>query len=133
MRYLLLALLALVIGAVLGGMAVNALNKRSAYPKAVMTLLQSNSMALRRAAESGSCAAETVAPHLGRLYAVGGEIEAAFLAAEVEEPRFRQLSQEFRDAVRERIDANPADCEALSQARSAIGEACKACHQVYRG
>jgi hypothetical protein len=133
MRYLILAVLALLVGAVLGGMAMNAISKRSAYPKAVMILLQSNSMALRRAAEAGECGPEAVNPPLSRLLAVGGEIEAAFLAPDTEEPRFRQLSEEFRQVVAAQIDAAPETCDALNQARGAIGEACKACHQVYRG
>ncbi len=132
MRYLALALLALVVGAVLGGMAANALNKRSAHSKAVMVILQSNSMALRRAAEAGQCEAAKVIPHLDRLRAVGGEIDAAFLAEDSDEPQFRRLSQEFRDVVQSQISLGPNDCAALGNARSAVGEACKACHQVYR-
>lgn len=133
MRYLVLAIVALVAGAVLGSLASNALAKRSAYPKAVMLLLQSNSMALRRASESGRCDADNVAAPLLRLHAVGTEIEAAFLAADTEEPRFRKFSEDFRDVVLQQIEAAPTDCAALTEVRSAIGEACKACHLVYRG
>jgi cytochrome c556 len=132
MRHLVLAVVALLVGVVLGGLAMNALNKRNAYPKAVMVLMQANSMALRRAAEAEACDAETVSPVLARLHAVSGEIDLAFLDADTEEPRFRRLSQELRDTVQAQIDTFPGGCEALGDARSAIGEACKACHQVYR-
>lgn len=132
MRHLVLTVVALLVGVILGGLVMNTLHKRNAYPKAVMVLLQANSMALRRATEAQACGAENVAPVLARLHAIGGEIDLAFLDADTDEPRFRKLSQEFRDTVQAQLETPPVDCEALGDARSTIGEACKACHQVYR-
>ena len=130
MRYLVVLIVGFLAGAILSGMFASAMQRRNAFPRALMTVMQHELGDARSAARNGPCttpAQQRAAEHL-RL--VGGDLEGALLAAGMKDRVLSQYVADFGKAV---AAWNPADaCAAQAEALTSIANACEACHRDYR-
>lgn len=132
-RYFFLFLIGLVMGAVLAVMALRAIQARhDPFPDSVMHVMHKQSSLLQQNAKESRCAITDSLPRLQSLRAISNDLELAF-PAEAEDARFVGHASQLRATLNAAIAAPPADCAALGAASQKIGEACKACHQDFRG
>lgn len=130
MRYLVVLVVGLLAGAILAGMFSSAMQRRNAFPRALMNVMQHELGSARAAARAGACttpAQQRAAEHL-RL--IGGDLEGTLLASGTKD---RVLSQYIADFGKAVSAWNPADaCPAQAEALTAVANACEACHRDYR-
>lgn len=126
-------MIGLIAGALLGAMGYRTVRQWYRHQEAVMTLLQTNLAGLKAEEEAGRCVGQPLALRLFRLEAVSSEIVDAFLAPGAEDERFAELARKLEVTVAKLRMNPPTDCEGLKRARAEIGQACKACHDLYRG
>jgi hypothetical protein len=126
-------MIGLISGALLGAMGYRTVRQWYLHPEAVMTLLQTNLAGLKGQQEAGQCVGQPLALRLFRLEAVSSEIVDAFLAPGAEDERFADLARKLEATVARLRMNPPTDCAGLERARAEIGQACKACHDLYRG
>ncbi|HEY2396361.1 MAG TPA: hypothetical protein VGH81_10350 [Rudaea sp.] len=131
MRNLILLALGFALGAMAASTVVNALNRRAAYARGVMDVMQHHVGALRDRVRTNACGAADVQSDKALLTALAEEIEPAVFADSTPEPPFREYTQHLRDAIAE-LPAVGADCPALAPVVTKIGNACDACHRQYR-
>jgi hypothetical protein len=132
-KYIALLLLGLVIGAVCTVMAMRAIQARSdPFPGAVMHVQGWHLGKLRDAVEQNRCATTDSLPHLQALRVMANDIDPAFPDLRDDE-RFTKASSQLRGALDTAMATPPGDCAALGETAGAIGQACKACHQDFRG
>jgi len=129
MRYLIVLLAGLLAGTILSGMFTSALQRRNAYPRALMTVMQHDLGRAREAARVGQCAVPAQPRASARLRLVAGELGDVLAG----EQRDRVLGQ-YIDAFGKTVAAwDPgAPCPAQAEALTAVANACEACHRDYR-
>jgi hypothetical protein len=128
MRYLLCILLGVAIGAI-GALAVaNTLQRRHAWPRAVMTMLGHDLRQLREGAKNGRCS--DIGVPLARLRTTAADIGPAFLEPGTPDRVFSQYASDLAKALG--AVADDADCARRAAAITAVGHACEACHRDYR-
>ena len=129
MRWLVCLLLGVVAGALMASMATSALQRRHAWPRALMTVMQHELAAARHAADEGRCG-ERSAPAAGRLRLLANDLEPALLAPGGQD---RVLARYAGDLRARLAEWNPqAPCPAQAAALRAVSQACDACHRDYR-
>jgi hypothetical protein len=132
-RYLALLLLGLVVGAICTVMAMRALEARQdQFPGSIMHVQQWHFGQLRNAVEQNRCSASDSLPHLEALRVMANDLEPAFPDLR-DDKRFIDSSSQLRGVLDVALATRPADCTALGETTAAIGQACKACHQDFRG
>jgi cytochrome c556 len=130
MRNLILLLLGIALGAAGGVVTVNTLNRRDAYPRGVMNVMQHHLAMLRHEAQLHRCEAETTSPALANLHGLAGDLEQTFYPDDTPDAPFREYAQQLRDALAAASAAT--DCSSLAPNVEKIGVACDACHRQYR-
>lgn len=134
-RYLFLFLLGLVIGVVATVMVLRAIESRKTLqdemPQAVMHVQAWHLAKLNAASEQNRCSSSDTLPHLQALRMMVDDIEPAFPDAR-DNQRFVKRASHLRAALNTALQSPPRDCEALGKVVDNIGEACKACHKVFR-
>ena len=131
MKYVVLLLVGLFVGALGAVAGIGALRQGTPYDDAVMTVMSQQMGALRGMRERNQCNAGEIERRFALLGAIAAEAEAAFLPIG-DDAQFTRLAQDLRDAVQAAQAQQPATCDALGQAMSGIGGTCKACHDVFR-
>lgn len=135
-RYLFLFLLGLVIGVVSVVMLMRTLQARKTwedhYPLAAMHLMQAHLSQLSASTAANRCAATDTLPHLQALRTVANDIEPAFGDLR-DDRRFVSHAGQLRATLDAALAAPPLSCAAVGNIAGKIGEACKACHQDFRG
>lgn len=135
-RYFFVFLVGLVIGAVAVVMLLRTLEARKTwqdrYPDAAMDLFQAHVAQLKASVEANRCGATDTLPHLQALRTVANDIEPAFGDLR-EDARFTKHASNLRATLDETLSAPPLNCAGVDAATRKIGEACKACHQDFRG
>jgi hypothetical protein len=128
-RWLVCLLLGLVAGALMASMATSMLQRRHAWPRALMTVMQHELAAARHAADEGGCG-ERSAPAAERLRLLAGDLEPALLAPGTHDRILARYAGDLRARLAE---WNPqAPCPAQATALVAVSHACDACHRDYR-
>jgi cytochrome c556 len=127
---LVLLLLGIVLGASGATIVVNTLNRRDAYARGVMNVMQHNYALLRQNQRQNHCDAQTNSASLGNLREFADGLEQTFYAEDAPDPPFLDYSQRLHDAIATASGAD--DCKALMAATNGIGAACDACHRQYR-
>ncbi len=135
-RYLFVFLVGLLIGAVAVVMVLRAVEARKTwqdrYPIAAMDLFQAHMAQLKASTEANRCSATDTLPHLQTLRTVANDLEPAFRDLG-EDARFTKHASHLRAVLDSTLAAPPLNCAGVSAAAGKIGEACKACHQDFRG
>lgn len=135
-RYLFLFLFGLVIGVVSVVMILRAIEARKTwqdhYPNAAMQLMQAHMAQLGGLASANRCTATDTLPHLQALRTISNDIEPAFGDLR-DDSRFATRASDLRATLDGALAAPPLDCAGVGNTAKQIGEACKACHQDYRG
>jgi hypothetical protein len=130
MRYLLCLIVGLLAGAIIAGSAGQALSRRHAWPRAVMTVMQHELGTARSAAHAGPCSEPAMTKSAAHLRLLTTDLEAALLAPGDKDRVLSQYASEMRAAVA-KWDTG-VSCDRQSQALTEISNACDACHRDYR-
>ena len=130
MRYLLCLLIGLLAGALLASTAANALQRRNAVPRALMTLMQHDLADARATTRAPACATEQLPAMHARMGFLAGDLERSVLEPATHDRVFTQYVDDLRAAIKH-WDAK-ATCAAQAQALVEVGNACEACHRDYR-
>ncbi|MBX9403575.1 hypothetical protein K4L06_19885 [Lysobacter sp. BMK333-48F3] len=132
-KYLFLFLIGLVGGVVATVMAVRALDQRKDhFPDSVMHVQQWHLGQLKSRVEQNRCAATDTLPHVKALRTMADDLEPAFPDLK-DDQRFGQHASKLRAALDGALASPPLNCAGVSAVSEQIGEACKACHQDFRG
>ena len=132
-RYFFLFLVGLVAGVIGTVMAMRAWDARQDhFHKGVMHVQQWHFGQLKANVEQNRCAATDTLPHLQALRTMANDIEPAFPDLRDDE-RFTKASSQLRAALDDTLASPPLNCAGVGTAMGKIGEACKACHQDFRG
>ncbi len=131
MRYALLLLLGIAIGALAMSQIGRILAARDAYPRGVMAVMQQHYGALRQALGGKACNAGANAENLAWVARMSTQINPA-LNPQAADLRFDTYVRKLDARVAAAQAVAPADCPALRVAARSIGAACQACHEVYR-
>lgn len=135
-RYLFLFLLGLVIGVLGVVMLLRALESRKDwsdhYPEASMHLMQAHMARMGGAVQANRCAATDLLPHLQALRVVANDLEPAFQDLR-DDSRFTEHASRLRATLDDALGSPPLNCASAASTAANIGDACKACHQDFRG
>ena len=132
MRSLVLLLVGLLVGALCTIIAVNALNRGTAYPNAVMALMGQQMKAIDKSIKQSRCASTDLTPRLQTLRFVANDIEPAFADMQ-DEVQFGRYAADLRAASDAALMAPPASCAAAAATLSNIKKSCDSCHRDYKG
>ncbi len=132
-KYLFLFLIGLVIGVVATVMAMRAIQARKDhFPDSVMHVQEWHLGQLKRKVEQNRCAATDVLPNLKALRVMADDLEPAFPDLS-DDKRFTEHASRMRARLDAALESPPLSCTSVSATAGRIGEACKACHQDFRG
>lgn len=135
-RYLFVFLLGLAIGAVAVVMILRTIEARKTwqdrYPIAAMDMMQAHMARLKASTEANRCGATDTLPHLQALRVVANDLEPAFPGL-ADDQRFGKHASHLRATLDGALAAPPLNCAGVEATFGRIGEACKACHQDFRG
>jgi cytochrome c556 len=129
MRYVVLFLLGLAIGAAFAVIAANRINEGQAYPHGVMAVLRAQSAALDRSVKQNRCTTNDLLPRLQTIRAVANDIEPAFGE---DDERFGKHASTLRAAADAALSTPPGNCQAAAATLDRINEACSACHHDFK-
>ena len=132
MRLIVLFLVGLAVGALGTLVAINALNRETAWSHATMAVIGQQMKGMSQAVKANRCTTADFAPRLQTMRLVANDIEASF-ADEVEDPQFNRYAADLRAATDAALAAPPGSCKAASATLSSLGKACDACHRDFRG
>jgi hypothetical protein len=131
MRALVLFLVGLAVGALCTLIAVNALNRGTAYDHAVMAMMGQQMKALDQSVKASRCASTDLTPRLQTLRFVANDIEPAFADLK-DDAQFGRYAASLRAAADAALMTPPASCAAATAALSNLGKACDSCHREYK-
>ncbi|MCF7220607.1 hypothetical protein [Marilutibacter chinensis] len=135
-RYLFLLILGLVLGVIATVMALRAIEARKTIddrlPDAVMHVQQWHLDKLQASLKQNRCAATDTLPHLRTLREMANDLEPAFPDLRDDE-RFVQSASKLRATLDTALANPPLNCAGVEAVAKDIGNACKACHQDFRG
>lgn len=132
-KYLFLFLIGLVIGVIATVMAMRAIDaRRNKFPGGLMQVQQWHLGQLKQKVEQNRCAATDVLPHFKALRTTTDDLEAAFPDL-ADDKRFAEHASRIRGKLDAALASPPLNCAGVGTVNTGIGEACKACHQDFRG
>lgn len=131
MRSLVLLLVGLVVGALFTIIAVNALDRGTAYPNAVMAVMGQQMKALDKSIKQSRCASADLTPRLQTLRFIANDIEPAFADLQAE-AQFGRYASDLRAAADAALMTPPASCTAAVAALSNLDKACDSCHRDFK-
>lgn len=127
MRFVIGAILGLIVGAVCAVMAYNAISQRHAYSRGLMTVM---GQALKQANEAAATTDCTNDGHaLAKLSLLADDIETAIPDDGTPDRVFHQYAVDLK----KQVDAAAASaCSDRKQALTEVKNACSACHRDYK-
>lgn len=135
-RYLFLFLVGLVVGAIGVVMLVRAWESRQTpedkWHDAVMNIMAVHSGRLNASVEANRCAATDLIPSLQSMRAMANDLESSFPGL-ADDQRFKDHASAYRALLDGALENPPMNCAGAGTALQDLGEACKACHQDFRG
>lgn len=129
MRYAVLFLIGLLVGAALSAIWVKRMYQAEAYPHGVMAVLRAQTGALDRSVKQNRCTTNDLLPRFQTLRAVANDIEPAFGE---DDERFGQHAGALRAAADAALMTPPGNCQAAVATLDRINEACSACHRDFK-
>lgn len=130
MRYVVVLLVGVMIGALATATALNILRQGSEFPKGVMAVMQYHMGQVREQVSAGRCA--EAAPHFQTLRALAADIEPAFLPTGLDDALFTRYSEQLRGRLDKVLDAPASECRVLTEQLGQVGDGCKACHRDFK-
>lgn len=130
MRYLFCLLGGALFGAILALTAASTLQRRNAWPRAIMSVLQHELGLARENARLGRCTDASMSVARAHLTLLSGDLERALLDPGAKDRVFSKYAQDLRAAITA-WDTN-ADCPSQAARLGEIAQACDACHRDYR-
>ncbi|MEP7042036.1 MAG: hypothetical protein ABI843_03175 [Dokdonella sp.] len=130
MRYLICLIGGILLGAMIALTVANALQRRNAWPRAVMAVMQHELGNARDAARLGQCTSADATASSAHLALLAQDLERALLSPGATDRIFVQYANDLRDSVAKAQSA--ADCPRQSVALTDVSNACDACHRDYR-
>ena len=131
-RYLFMALLGVLVGAVATVMLMRAVQaRRDPFPDSLMQVMARQTQLLQQSGQQNRCTTSDALPRLQSLRALSNDLELAMPDLR-DDARFAGHARDMRARLDQALAAPPADCAALTAVTTRIGEACKACHQDFR-
>lgn len=135
-RYLFLFLIGLVIGAISVVMLVRTWESRKTaedrWHDSVMNILAVHSGRLDASVKASRCAATDLIPSLQAMRTMANDLEPAFPDL-ADDQRFKDHAGNFRRVIDGALATPPLNCAGAGTMQQDIGNACKACHQDFRG
>lgn len=130
MRYLLCLVGGALFGALLAMTAAGALQRRHAWPRAIMVVMQHELGEARENARRDRCPEATMRDARTHLAVLSNDLERALLAGDAKDRVFGKYAQDLRASV---AAWNPAaTCPLQAESLSRIAQDCDACHRDYR-
>jgi hypothetical protein len=131
MRAFVLFLVGLAVGALGTVIAVNALNRGTAYDHAVMAMMGQQMKAIDGSIKANRCTTADIVPRLQTLRFVANDIEPAFADLQ-DDAQFLRYAGDLRAAADAALQTPPASCAAAGAALAKIDKGCDACHREYK-
>ncbi len=131
MRLLLLFLLGLAVGAVGTDMIEKALQRKSAFPDGVMTVMGHQMKALGESLKQNRCTTSDLTARLQTLRLVANDIEPAFGGLQKDE-QFGRYAGGLRGAADLALASPMTSCAVATAAVNKVDQACDSCHRDYR-
>lgn len=132
-RYFFLFLLGLVVGVIGTVMAMRAIDARKDhFHESVMHVQDWHVGQLKANVEQNRCAATDTLPHLQALRTMANDLEPAFPELR-DDKRFVEAASGLRATLDRTLNSPPLNCAGVGTALKDIGQACKGCHQDFRG
>ena len=130
MRFVVVLVIGLFMGLAIAMSLANALQRRQAWPRGLMHVMQHDLAAAREAARGQQCSTPQMAQRAERLRLVAAELQPALLPADSQD---RVLTQYIEQLASEAANWDTAyACPVQAEALTRIGHACDACHRDYR-
>lgn len=130
MRYLICLIGGVLIGAMVALTVANAMQRRNAWPRAVMNVMQHELGSAREAARTGQCASANAQAANAHLALLSQDLERALLEPDAKDRVFSRYANDLRDSVAKA--QTTLDCPRQAEALTAVANACDACHRDYR-
>lgn len=131
MRYLVVGIIGLLVGAMCTLILMNTLRRGTAYPNGVMAVMSAQSKALDLSLKQNRCAATDLSPRLQAMRHLGNDLEPAFLPTQDDE-RFIAHASELRAALDAALAAPPSDCMAARVVIERVDNSCQSCHRDFK-
>ena len=132
-RYFFLFLLGLVVGVIGTVMAMRAIDARKDhFHESLMHVQDWHVDQLKANVEQNRCAATDTLPHLQGLRTMATDLERAFPDLG-DDKRFVEAASGLRATLDRSLNSPPLNCAGVGSALKDIGQACKGCHQDFRG
>lgn len=132
-KYLFLFLIGLVVGVVATVMAMRAIDaRRDHFPGGVMQVQAWHLGQLKQKVEQNRCSATDILPNLKALRVMADDLEPAFPDL-ADDKRFAEHASRMRGKLDQALASPPLNCASVGTVNQNIGDACKACHQDFRG
>ena len=129
MRSAILVAIGLMMGFMSSSFALNTLRQHHAFPRGVMMVLGHHHKQLKRELAQPQCDAQRIRTQLDALAVLSADIDAAY--APIDDARFSDFADDLSTAIAH-SRADDAQCPAVLERVKGIGDACNACHRVYR-
>jgi len=124
--------LALALGAIGTLVATSALNRKTPWDKATMTVIGHQMKGMDTNLKANRCTTNDFVPRLQILRAVANDIEPAF-SEDINDPQFNRYAADLRAAADAALSSPPANCKVANETLSRLGKACDSCHRDFRG
>jgi cytochrome c556 len=131
MRLLVLFLIGIAIGAVCTAYFVNAMNRRSAYPDGVMTVMGQQMKSLGESIKQNRCTPSDLTTQLQTVRLLANNIEPAFDSMR-SDGQFGRYASGLRAAADTALTTPLASCALAGAAVDKVDQACDRCHRDYR-
>lgn len=130
MRYLLCLVGGVLIGALLALTAAGTLQRRNAWPRAIMNVMQHELGQARETLRLGRCTDASLRVSHSHLALLSDDLERALLDSGARDRVLEKYAQDLRGTV---AAWDPgADCARQAATLTEVSQACDACHRDYR-
>lgn len=132
MRYLVVGLVSLLVGALFTLILMNSLRQGTSYPNGVMAVMAAQMKGMGQSLKQNRCTTADLAPRLQTLRHLGNDLEPAFFPTQ-DDALFGKHASSLRAALDAALAAPPSDCATAKLAIDRVSEGCKACHTDFKG
>ena len=130
MRYVVMLLLGVFIGAMGTVSVLNALREGNALPRGLMAVLDHRLDQVRTSIEGGQCT--DAQRHFEAIHLLAADIETAFLPLSANEALFSQYANDLVTRAGTAASNTAVDCRVLKEQIGSVGDGCKACHRDFK-